>query len=137
MDIELATKRDELLAMLAEGEAYLREGGSLDTLTLGQLRWRFARAVGAYQRLKHARLFAPMMANGNPEQRARGHQLSAECLERGQGLRAFFRTWDAAAIAADPDGYRAAGLTTAGWTRICIADEFAVLETLGPVTLAA
>lgn len=71
MTVELAAKRDQLLTMLDEGEAYLQGGHPLDAIRLGQMRWRFSRTVGAYQRLKHQVWFEPMMAAANPCDRRR------------------------------------------------------------------
>lgn len=137
MPMDLAAKRDELLLMLSEGETYLRRGAELDVLKLGRMRWRFSRAVGQYQRLKHAELFLPMMAAPAAGTRAEGERLSSECLGRGSELRGFFRRWDAAAILADADGYRHEALELSERTRRCIVEESALMESLQPLVRAA
>lgn len=129
---ELNNRREELLGLLASGEAELRTGGRPDMLRLGELRWRFTRALAGYQSAKHGCILDPAIAAGGAEA-ALAVELKARCLAVAGELRRFSRAWDAKAILDEPDGYRAmAAAMIARLRGLLLADADGIARLLAP-----
>jgi hypothetical protein len=88
MDRQLAVIRD----LLARKRA-LAAAAEADVEALARLRWEVTRALLAYQRYKHLRLFDPAIASGDPGRAAQGRELKLRCIAAGELFRAYAARW--------------------------------------------
>lgn len=88
----LAEYHQRIEAMMAEGDALLAARDPAASERAKQKCADAALLIGAYQLHVHRELFQPMLASGDPVQRARAADLKTECIALTEDLR--FRVRD-------------------------------------------
>ena len=77
----------ELEAMMADGDALLATRDAANTLRVKQRVAEAVMLVASYQIFVHREIFAPMLAEGDPDARARVNELKVECIALTEDLR--------------------------------------------------
>lgn len=94
------------------------------------MRVRMGEALGAYRHFKHARVFDPGIASGDPARAAAARAVKVACIGADETFRGHMRDWPRERIEREWDAYRVAARLTANSLSRHIRNEGEAIEAL-------